>query len=214
MKYFVSVLMMGLMSLFTLTSCSSSQSSSQSSSSVVSLRDFDKGSVSVSNVSVNNLSTMDDSGGEAVQGIVTSNILESASSDVYCEEGVADCVCDNTNVSLDQIFLKPDMESEEGHTFLYQNGKATGASHEFAASNVIGIDIQFKGEDVRMSDVYVFDQDIDSEYAFKEGVAEDVFVNEKNDTHSVSYDFPIGSTKEAPMVSITGCWMKIILDFK
>ena len=44
------------------------------------------------------------------------------------------------------------------HTFLYQDGSSTNATHTFTGEDVIGIDMNYNGEYVRMSDIDVFGQ--------------------------------------------------------
>jgi hypothetical protein len=146
------------------------------------------------------------------EGVTTdSEVADALNSSIYCEGD--SCTCEEEKVELSQIFLK-ESSSEGGHTFLYRNDEVTGDNHTFAEENVIGIDISYDGGYVRMSDIYIFDQDSSGEYAYVDGVAEEVFKDTAADTWAVSFDFPIGSSEDTPDVSTTGCWMRIVLDFE
>jgi len=158
---------------------------------------------------------------------VTINISQTATSTVYCEDSSdTDCACNADNVYLSGIFIKPDYISVSSsdssevaaekfatYTRLVSGGNYTGGDRDFTKDDVIGIDIDYNDDYVRMSDIYIFDQESGGNYPFIDGVAEDIFINTANNTHSVSFDFPIGSEVDSPTVSTTGCWMKIVLDF-
>ena len=104
--------------------------------------------------------------------------------------------CDDCNIDdfeISRVFLKQGMLSEN-HTFLYQNNSTTNAAHTFTGKDVIGIDMNYKGEYVRMSDI-------------------DVFANGSEGTKSAVYNFPIGSNRGDPENSLSGMWMRIVLDF-
>lgn len=122
-----------------------------------------------------------------------------------------------SNLSTDdfeitQVFLKQTMNSGD-HTFLYQDGATTSATHAFTGDDVIGIDMNFNGEYVRMSDIDVFDQSDDSEYEYINELGVEVFADEETGTQSAVYHFPIGSTEDDPETSLSGLWMRIVLDF-
>jgi len=119
--------------------------------------------------------------------------------------------CDDCNIDdfeIKQVFLKPGMLSEY-HTFLYGNQSTTNATHTFTGEDVIGIDMNYKGEYVRMSDIDVFSEEYREQYS--RGV--EVFANESTGMTSAVYNFPIFSTEDDPGNSLSGMWMRIVLDF-
>ena len=119
--------------------------------------------------------------------------------------------CDDCNIDdfeIKQVFLKPGMLSEY-HTFLYGNQSTTNATHTFTGKDVIGIDMNYKGEYVRMSDIDVFSEEYREQYS--RGV--EVFANESTGMTSAVYNFPIFSTEDDPGNSLSGMWMRIVLDF-
>jgi hypothetical protein len=120
--------------------------------------------------------------------------------------------CDDCNIDdfeIKQVFLKPGMLSEY-HTFLYGNQMtSTIATHTFTGEDVIGIDMNYKGEYVRMSDIDVFSEEYREQYS--RGV--EVFANESTGMTSAVYNFPIFSTEDDPGNSLSGMWMRIVLDF-
>ena len=119
--------------------------------------------------------------------------------------------CDDCNIDdfeIKQVFLKPGMLSEY-HTFLYGNQSTTNATHTFTGEDVIGIDMNYKGEYVRMSDIDVFSEEYREQYS--RGV--EVFANESTGMTSAVYNFPILSTEDDPGNSLSGMWMRIVLDF-
>ena len=125
--------------------------------------------------------------------------------------------CDDCNIDdfeITQVFLKPGMLSEY-HTFLYGNQMtSTIATHTFTGEDVIGIDMNYKGEYVRMSDIDVFSQSQDRrEYSYAGELGVEVFANESTGMTSAVYNFPIFSTEDDPGNSLSGMWMRIVLDF-
>ena len=125
---------------------------------------------------------------------------------VPCDE------CDINDFEIFQVFLKQGRLSED-KTSLYRNNSTTNASHTFTGEDVIGIDLNYKGEYVRMSDIDVFSQSEDGEYSYTDELGINVFANESAGTTSVVYNFPIGSSEANPENSYSGMWMRIVLDF-
>ena len=62
-----------------------------------------------------------------------------------------------------------------------------------------------------MSDIEVFDQSRDSEYVDELGV--EVFTNEVLGTTSDAYHFNIHSDQDDSENSLSGMWMRIVLNF-
>ena len=120
--------------------------------------------------------------------------------------------CDINDFEISQVFLKQGMLSED-HTFLYRNNSTTNASHMFTGEDVIGIDLNYKGEYVRMSDIAVFSQSQDGQYSYTDELGINVFTNESTGKTSAVYNFPIGSNEDDPGNSLSGMWMRIVLDF-
>ena len=118
------------------------------------------------------------------------------------------CDCDMDDFSITQVFLKPRKLFGE-HTFLYQDNSTTNATHTFTGKDVIGIDMKYNGDYVRMSDIDVFNGD----YPYSDGLGLEVFANGNAGTNSAVYYFPIGSTVVDPGNSLSGMWMRIVLDF-
>jgi hypothetical protein len=129
------------------------------------------------------------------------------------EEGqMVPCDCDMDDFEITQMFLKQHMKSKN-HTFLYQNGNTTGESHVFTGDDVIGIDMNYNGQYVRMSDIDVFGQSQGSQYQYLDELGVEVFANGNAGTNSAVYYFPIGSNESDPGNSLSGMWMRIVLDF-
>ena len=129
------------------------------------------------------------------------------------EEGrMVPCDCDMDDFEITQVFLKPRKWSGK-HTFLYQDGVTTGESHVFTGDDVIGIDMTYNGQYVRMSDIDVFGQSQGSQYQYIDELGVEVFANGNAGTNSAVYHFPIGSTEADPGNSLSGMWMRIVLDF-
>jgi len=67
--------------------------------------------------------------------------------------------CTIDNITLKQIFLKPDSCDSCGHSFLVSDSQYTSANHDFVSDSVIGIDIDAdKGDgngpkEIRMDDI-------------------------------------------------------------
>ena len=117
--------------------------------------------------------------------------------------------CDINDFEITQVFLL----NPQVQTSLYLNGAATNVNYMFTGEDVIGIDLNYKGEYVRMSDIDVFSQSEDGEYSYTDELGINVFVNESAGTTSAVYNFPIGSSEANPENSYTGMWMRIVLDF-
>ena len=123
--------------------------------------------------------------------------------------------CDDCNIDdfeISRVFLKQGMLSEN-HTFLYQNNSTTNATHTFTGEDIIGIDMNYNGEYVRMSDIDVFSQSQDGEYLYAGELGVEVFANGSTGTNSAAYNFPILSNEDDPGNSLSGMWMRIVLDF-
>ena len=117
--------------------------------------------------------------------------------------------CDINDFEITQVFLL----NPQVQTSLYLNGAATNVNYMFTGEDVIGIDLNYKGEYVRMSDIDVFSQSEDGEYSYTDELGINVFVNESAGTTSAVYNFPIGSSEANPENSYSGMWMRIVLDF-
>ena len=117
--------------------------------------------------------------------------------------------CDINDFEITQVFLL----NPQVQTSLYLNGAATNVSYMFTGEDVIGIDLNYKGEYVRMSDIDVFSQSEDGEYSYTDELGINVFANESAGTKSAVYNFPIGSSEANPQNSYSGMWMRIVLDF-
>ena len=147
---------------------------------------------------------------------ISHEVSDNLNSTVFKVEDGQMVPCDDCNIDdfeITQVFLKPGMLSEY-HTFLYGNQMtSTIATHTFTGEDVIGIDMNYNGEYVRMSDIDVFGQSQDGEYSFSDGLGVEVFANGNAGINSAVYYFPIGSTESDPGNSLSGMWMRIILDF-
>ena len=117
--------------------------------------------------------------------------------------------CDIDDFEITQVFLL----NSQAFTPLYRNGTTTNVNYTFTGEDVIGIDLNYKGEYVRMSDIDVFSQSEDGEYSYTDELGINVFVNESAGTTSAVYNFPIGSSEANPENSYSGLWMRIVLDF-
>ena len=117
--------------------------------------------------------------------------------------------CDMNDFEITQVFLL----NSQAFTPLYRNGTTTNVNYTFTGEDVIGIDLNYKGAYVRMSDIDVFSQSEDGEYSYTDELGINVFVNESAGTTSAVYNFPIGSKEANPENSYTGMWMRIVLDF-
>ena len=113
---------------------------------------------------------------------------------------------------VSQVFLKQSRLNDD-HTFLYRNNSNTNATHTFTGKDVIGIDMNYNGDYVRMSDINVFSQSQDGEYSYAGELGVGVFANESTGKTSSVYYFPILSNENDPGNSFSGMWMRIVLDF-
>ena len=129
------------------------------------------------------------------------------------EEGqMIPCDCDIDDFEITQVFLKKRVISLD-HTFLYQDNSTTNATHTFTGQDVIGIDMKYNSQYVRMSDIDVFGQSQDGDYRSADELGVEVFANGNAGISSAVYYFPILSTVVDPGNSLSGMWMRIVLDF-
>ena len=129
------------------------------------------------------------------------------------EEGrMVSCDCDMDDFEITQVFLKQHVRSGD-HTFLYQDNSTTNATHTFTGEDVIGIDMKYNGEYVRMSDIDVFSQSQDGQYLYEDELGVEVFANGSTATTSAVYHFPILSNEDDPGNSLSGMWMRIVIDY-
>tara|TARA_B100001059_G_scaffold232676_1_gene270997 strand:- start:905 stop:1516 length:612 start_codon:yes stop_codon:yes gene_type:complete len=145
---------------------------------------------------------------------ISNEVSDNWTSTVFrMEEGkMVACDCNMDDFEITQVFLKQHVRSND-HTFLYQNGVTTGESHVFTGDDVIGIDMNYNGQYVRMSDIDVFGQSQGSQYQYIDELGVEVFANGNAGTNSAVYYFPILSTEADPGNSLSGMWMRIVLDF-
>ena len=145
---------------------------------------------------------------------ISNEVSDTWKSTVFKMEGgqMVPCDCDMDDFDITQVFLKQGMLSEN-HTFLYRNNSTTNASHTFTGEDIIGIDMNYLGEYVRMSDIDVFSQSQDGDYSYAGELGVEVFANGSTGTKSAVYNFPILSNQDDPGNSLSGMWMRIVLDF-
>jgi len=148
---------------------------------------------------------------------ISHEVSDNLNSTVFKVEDGQMVPCDDCNMDdfeITQVFLKPGMLSEY-HTFLYGNQMtSTIATHTFTGEDVIGIDMNYNGEYVRMSDIDVFSEEYREQYYSSLGeLGVEVFANESTGMTSAVYNFPILSTEDDPGNSLSGMWMRIVLDF-
>ena len=147
---------------------------------------------------------------------ISNEVSDNWESTVFKMEEGQMVLCDDCNMDdfeITQVFLKQGMLSED-HTFLYGNNSATNATHTFTGEDVIGIDMNYNGEYVRMSDIDVFSEEYREQYYSSLGeLGVEVFANESTGMTSAVYNFPILSTEDDPGNSLSGMWMRIVLDF-
>ncbi len=146
MKYILKLTIVSLLSVsFFLSSCS--KDNIKKTESLVTMRNFvqaDAGSDQIEEGEIKRMS-------HEVSDNLKSTVFK-------LEEGqMVSCDCYMDDFEITQVFLKPQMLSGK-HTFLYgnQNGSTTIATHTFTGEDVIGIDMNYNGEYVRMSDIDVF----------------------------------------------------------
>jgi len=145
---------------------------------------------------------------------ISNEVSDNWNSTVFkMEEGkMVACDCKIDDFEINQVFLRQHVESTD-HTFLYQNALTTGESHLFTGDDVIGIDMNYNGEYVRMTDIDVFGQSQDGQYLYSDELGVEVFANGSTETTSAVYNFPILSNQDDPENSLSGLWMRIVLDF-
>ena len=153
---------------------------------------------------------------------ISNEVSDNWESTVFKMEEGQMVLCDDCNMDdfeITQVFLCNDRPNCDWETLnqLYSNGSATNATHTFTGKDVIGIDMNYKGEYVRMSDIDVFsqsqDKSQDREYSYAGELGVSVFTNESTGKTSAVYNFPIFSTEDDPGNSLSGMWMRIVLDF-
>ena len=155
-----------------------------------------------------------DAGSNLLEKVETKKISDNWKSTIFkMEEGQkVPCDCDMDDFEVTQVFLKKRMSSRY-NTLLYQDNSATNTAHTFKGKDVIGIDINYKGECVRMSDIDVFSQSQDGQYSSAGELDVKEFANGSTGTTSAVYDFPIGNNEDDPESALSGMWVRIVLDF-
>ena len=146
---------------------------------------------------------------------ISHEVSDNLNSTVFKVEEGQMVPCDDCNIDdfeISRVFLKQGMLSEN-HTFLYQNNSTTNAAHTFTGEDIIGIDMNYNGEYVRMTDIDVFGQSQDGQYLYSDELGVEVFANGSTETTSAVYNFPILSNQDDPENSLSGLWMRIVLDF-
>ena len=149
---------------------------------------------------------------------ISNEVSDNWESTVFKMEEGQMVLCDDCNMDdfeITQVFLCNDRPNCDWETLnqLYSNGSATNATHTFTGKDVIGIDMNYNGEYVRMSDIDVFSQSQDREYSYAGELGVSVFTNESTGKTSAVYNFPILSNEDDPENSLSGMWMRIVLDF-
>ena len=149
---------------------------------------------------------------------ISNEVSDNWESTVFKMEEGQMVLCDDCNMDdfeITQVFLCNDRPNCDWETLnqLYSNGSATNATHTFTGEDVIGIDMNYNGEYVRMSDIDVFSQSQDREYSYAGELGVSVFTNESTGMTSAVYNFPILSSEDDPGNSLSGMWMRIVLDF-
>ena len=148
---------------------------------------------------------------------ISHEVSDNLNSTVFKVEDGQMVPCDDCNMDdfeITQVFLYNDGLNCDWQTLnqLYSNGSSTIATHTFTGEDVIGIDMNYNGQYVRMSDVDVFGQQ-GSQYQYVDELGVDVFANGSAGITSAVYHFPIMSTEADPGNSLSGMWMRIVLDF-
>ena len=150
---------------------------------------------------------------------ISNEVSDNWESTVFKMEEGQMVLCDDCNMDdfeITQVFLCNDRPNCDWQTLnqLYSNGSSTIATHTFTGEDVIGIDMNYNGEYVRMSDIDVFSEEYREQYYSSLGeLGVEVFANESTGMTSVVYNFPILSTEDDPGNSLSGMWMRIVLDF-
>ena len=150
---------------------------------------------------------------------ISHEVSDNLNSTVFKVEDGQMVPCDDCNIDdfeITQVFLCNDRPNCDWQTLnqLYSNGSSTIATHTFTGEDVIGIDMNYNGEYVRMSDIDVFSGEYREQYYSSLGeLGVEVFTNESTGMTSAVYNFPILSTEDDPGNSLSGMWMRIVLDF-
>ena len=146
---------------------------------------------------------------------ISNEVSDNLKSSIFKMENGQMVACNIDDFEITQVFLcnNPSDCDFETLTLLYQNGVTTSANYTFTGEDVIGIDMNYNGEYVRMSDISVFSPSQDGEYSYAGELGVEVFDNDSAGTNSAVYNFPILSDEDDPENSESGMWMRIVLDF-
>ena len=146
---------------------------------------------------------------------ISNEVSDNLKSSIFKMENGQMVACNIDDFEITQVFLCNNLSDcdFETLTLLYQNGVTTNATYTFTGEDVIGIDMNYNGEYVRMSDIGVFSPSQDGEYSYAGELGVEVFDNDSAGTNSAVYNFPILSDEDDPENSESGMWMRIVLDF-
>jgi uncharacterized lipoprotein NlpE involved in copper resistance len=172
---------------------------------VVTMRNFDQADVASAQLGSGEIKS------------ISNEVSDNLKSSIFKMENGQMVTCNDCNIDdfeVTQVFLCNNLSDcdFETLTLLYQNGATTNATYTFTG-DVIGIDMNYNGEYVRMSDIGVFNQSQDGEYSYAGELGVEVFANDTTGTNSAVYNFPILSDEDDPENSLSGMWMRIVLDF-
>jgi hypothetical protein len=173
---------------------------------VVTMRNFDQADVASAQLGSGEIKS------------ISNEVSDNLKSSIFKMENGQMVTCNDCNIDdfeVTQVFLCNNLSDcdFETLTLLYQNGATTNATYTFTGEDVIGIDMNYNGEYVRMSDIGVFNQSQDGEYSYAGELGVEVFANDTTGTNSAVYNFPILSDEDDPENSLSGMWMRIVLDF-
>ena len=173
---------------------------------VVTMRNFDQADVASAQLGSGEIKS------------ISNEVSDNLKSSIFKMENGQMVTCNDCNIDdfeVTQVFLCNNLSDcdFETLTLLYQNGATTNATYTFTGEDVIGIDMNYNGEYVRMSDIDVFSQSQDREYSYAGELGVSVFTNESTGMTSAVYNFPILSSEDDPGNSLSGMWMRIVLDF-
>ena len=174
---------------------------------VVTMRNFDQADVASAQLGSGEIKS------------ISNEVSDNLKSSIFKMENGQMVTCNDCNIDdfeVTQVFLCNNLSDcdFETLTLLYQNGATTNATYTFTGEDVIGIDMNYNGEYVRMSDIDVFSEEYREQYYSSLGeLGVEVFANESTGMTSAVYNFPILSTEDDPGNSLSGMWMRIVLDF-
>ena len=174
---------------------------------VVTMRNFDQADVASAQLGSGEIKS------------ISNEVSDNLKSSIFKMENGQMVTCNDCNIDdfeVTQVFLCNNLSDcdFETLTLLYQNGATTNATYTFTGEDVIGIDMNYNGEYVRMSDIDVFSGEYREQYYSSLGeLGVEVFANESTGMTSAVYNFPIFSTEDDPGNSLSGMWMRIVLDF-